>query len=84
MRTPLPIFSVFVFVFPLYRAAPEADGGSQARGLIRAVVTGLHHSSQQSQILNTLSEARDGTHNLMIPSQIRFRCATVGTPSAHF
>ena len=31
----------------------------------------LHHSSQQHQILNHLSEARDQTHNLMVPSQIR-------------
>ena len=26
----------------------------------------LHHSSQQCQILNPLSEGRDGTHNLMV------------------
>ena len=30
----------------------------------------LHHSSRQCQILNPLSEARDQTHNLMVPSQI--------------
>ena len=30
----------------------------------------LHHSSQQHWILNLLSEARDRTHNLMVPSQI--------------
>ena len=40
----------------------------------------LHHSSQQRQILNALSEARDGIRNLMVPSWIRFRCATTGTP----
>ena len=40
----------------------------------------LHHSSQQCWILNPLIEARDETHNLMIPSQIHFRCATTGTP----
>ena len=33
---------VCVFVFCLLRATPEASGGSQARGQIRAV--GLHHS----------------------------------------
>ena len=34
-------------------------------------VCDLHHSSRQHRILNRLSEARDGTHNLMVPSQIR-------------
>ena len=33
----------------------------------------LHHSSQQRQILN-----------LMVPSRIRFRCATTGTPHQTF
>ena len=28
----------------------------------------LHHSSRQCRILNPLSEARDGTRNLMVPS----------------
>ena len=41
----------------------------------------LHHSSQQCQILNPLSEARDLTHNLMVCSWIRFRCARTGTPN---
>ena len=63
-----------------------AYGGSQARGPIGAIVAGLHHShsdagselclclhhsSGQRQILNPLSEARDGTHNLMVPGWIR-------------
>ena len=39
----------------------------------------LHHSSGQPQILNPLSEARDQTHNVTVPSQIRFPCATTGT-----
>ena len=34
-------------------------------------VCDLHHSSQQSWILNPLSKARDRTCNLMVPSQIR-------------
>ena len=34
-------------------------------------VCDLHHSSQQCWILNPLSKARDGTRNLMVPSQIR-------------
>ena len=33
-----------VFFFLLFRAAPEAYGGSQARGLLGAVAAGLHHS----------------------------------------
>ena len=67
-------------------ATPEACGGSQARGLIgvtaadHATATAmqdpsrifdLHHSLWQRQILNPLSEARDQTGNLMVPSQIR-------------
>ena len=33
----------------------------------------VHHSSRQRWLLNPLSEARDGTHNFMVPSRIRFR-----------
>ena len=40
----------------------------------------LHHSPQQRLIPNPLSEARDQTCNLMVPSWISFRCATMGTP----
>ena len=43
-------------------------------------VCNLHYSSRQCQIFNPLSEARDGTRNLMVPSRIRFRCTTTGTP----
>ena len=39
----------------------------------------LHHSSQQCQILNPLSKAKDRTRN-MVPSWICFRCTTMGTP----
>ena len=39
------IWILFLFLFfGLFRAAPVAYGGSQARGLIRAEATGLHHS----------------------------------------
>ena len=37
-------FVLFCFVFCLFRATPAAYGGSQARGLIGAVATGLRHS----------------------------------------
>ena len=40
----------------------------------------LHHSSRQHRILNALSEARDRTRNLMVPSQIPPCCAMTGTP----
>ena len=36
--------SFFFFVFCLFRAAPAAYGGSQARGLIGAIAVGLHQS----------------------------------------
>ena len=38
-----------------------------------SLVCDLHHSLQQRQILNPLSETRDRTHILMDASQIRFR-----------
>ena len=44
-----------------------------------SLVCNRHHSSQQHQILNPLSKARDWTCNLMDPSQIRFCCVTMGT-----
>ena len=49
-------------------------------GAESVTATGLYHSSRQCQILNPLSEARDQIHNLMVPSQIRFHCVTMGTP----
>ena len=70
----------FFFFFLLFRATAVAHGISQVRGLIRAVVAGLYHShsnagskphlrrtphSEQCQILNPLSEARDRTYVLM-------------------
>ena len=81
----------FVCLFVcLFRATPVAYGSSQARDLLvytRATampdpsrIWDLHHSSWQCWILNSLSKARDGTRNLMVPSQIHFRCPTTGTP----
>ena len=60
-----------------------AYGGFQARGLFGATAAGLvkatatpdlshvrdlHHSSEQCQILNPLSGARDSTLNLIVTS----------------
>ena len=80
----LSVFFLFVclfFVFCHFRAMLEAYGSSQELLLLayaRATATpdlsricDLHHSSRQCQILNPLSEARDQTRNLMIPSWIR-------------
>ena len=57
---------------PAYTTATAASDPS--------CVWNLYQSSWQRRILNLLSEARDQTHNLMVPSQIRFRCTTTGTP----
>ena len=85
----LSFFFFFLFVFCPFRATPAAYGGSQARGLTEATavatpdpsrVCNLHHSLQQRRILNSLSKVKDGTCNLMVPGQIRFCCATTGTP----
>ena len=47
-------------------------------------VCDLDHSSWQHWILNPLSEARNQTHNLMVPRRIRFCCAMTGTPFFKF
>ena len=52
-----PVF--FFFFFGLFRVAPMAYRGSQARGQIEAAAAGLHHSSRPWWILNPLSKARD-------------------------
>ena len=43
-------------------------------------VSDLHHSSWKCQIFNPLIEARDWTHNLLVPRWIHLYCATMGTP----
>ena len=43
-------------------------------------VCNLHHSSQQNQILNPRSKARDWTRVLMDPSQVCYCWVTTGTP----
>ena len=59
-------FTEFIFLKNLFRATPMAYGSYQARGQFGATATpdlswvwDLHHSSQQCQSLNPLSEARD-------------------------
>ena len=76
--------SFFFFFFCLFRAAPMAYGGSQARGPIGAGASSLHHShgsvgskphsvtyTCSSQILHPLSETRDRTLVLMDASRVR-------------
>ena len=77
---------IFCFVL-FFRAVPMAYGGSQARGLIVATAAGLHHSHSNARSephlrptphagpLHPLSEARDRTRNLMVPSRIHYLCA---------
>ena len=48
-------FFLFSF-FGLFRAAPEAYGGSQASGPIRAVAAGLHHKIRATQDPSQVSE----------------------------
>ena len=43
-----------------------------------SLICDAHHSSRQCWILNPLSETRDRTCNLMVPSRVHFRCATTG------
>jgi len=57
---------------------PAYTTATATRGLSH--ICGLHHSSQQCQVLNPLREARDGTCILMDTSQIRYCWAMVGTP----
>ena len=42
-------------------------------------ICNLHHSLRQHGTLNPLSEARDRTSNLMVPSGIRFHYTIMGT-----
>ena len=83
---------IFIYLFLSFcpsRAAPTAYGGLELLlpAYARATampdpsrVCNLHHSSWHRWTLNPLSKARDRTRNLMIPSWIRFHCATMGTP----
>jgi len=83
------VFCLFLGLHPRHMEVPRL--GVESELLLPAYTTAtampdpsrifdLHHSSQQHLILNPLSEARDWTHNLVVRSQIRFLCATMGTP----
>ena len=85
------LFLSFVFLgpHPWHTEVPRLGVELELQLMAYATVTSapdlshicdLYHSSRQCRILNPLSEARDRTLNFMVPSQIRFRCATMGTP----
>ena len=80
-----PYLFIYLFTYlPFFRATPVAYGGSQAIGVESELqllafatamkdlshVCNLHHRSQQYQILNPLSRARDQTHILTDTSQV--------------
>ena len=86
------IFFVCVWSFCLFRATPAAYGGSQTRGLIRAVATSLRHSHIRYKSVTyttahgnagsvpqgSYPQARDPTCNFMVPSHIHFLCTMTG------
>ena len=85
-----------LFCFLLFRVAPTAYGSFQTRGQMQlpayataavkpypSCICNLHHSSQQCQIPEPLSEARDQTCILMDTSGIHFCCTTMGTPYSY-
>ena len=49
-----------------------------------SLICELHHSPQERQNLNPLSEARDGTFNLVVTSWICFRCVMMEAPRIPF
>ena len=90
----LPIY-LFIHSFILLRAASTAYGSSQARGHTAATAAHLrhshshvgsepYHSSQQHQVLNPLSKARDRIHILMDTSWVHYHLATTETPGITF
>ena len=82
------LFLSFVFLGPHLRHMEVPRLGVQSELQLPAYATAtamsdpshicdLHHSSWQRWILNLLSKARDRTLNLLVPSRVRFCCATV-------
>ena len=93
------ILFYFVLFLLLVRAAPVAheilrlgvESELQFTAYLTATATqepslisDLHHSSWQHWMVNPLSEARDRTCHLMVPSQICFCCTTTGIPFFFF
>ena len=83
-------FFVFLGLHPWHMEVPRPGVQLELQPLAYATAIAMqdpsrvrdpHHSSWQRWILNPLSEARDRTHNPVVPSWIRFCCATTGTPT---
>ena len=76
-------YFLLFFFFDLFRATPEAYGGSQARGPIRTYTTAIatpdpYTTAHGTWILNPLGKARDWTCILMDTSHIRFPWSMTG------
>ena len=91
MATLVPYCSFFVFLFsgPHMQHMEVPRLGVKSELQLPAYTIAIagsepHQRStpqlKQCQILKSLSEARDQTSNLMVPSWIYFRCATTRTP----
>ena len=86
------LFFIYFLFFFFFRAALTAYGGSQARGLMEGMATGLRHSSTRSEArltyttvhgntsLSPLSGARDRTWVLINTSQVCNHWAMARTP----
>ena len=95
-RTPFLSLSPFFFFFCFlglhkqHMEVPKLGVKLELQLLVKVTATatqdlslfcGLHHSSQQCQILNPLSKARDQTRVLMDTNRVHYCCATIGTPA---
>ena len=87
------LFIVFLGLHPRHMEVPRLGVKLELQVLAYTTATAMpdlscvcnsHHSSWQHQILNPMSEARDRTCNLMVPSQTCFCCTMTETPEIIF
>ena len=87
------LFLIFLGPHPWHMEVPRlgVERELQLPAYARATATpepshicDLQHSSWQRQVLYPLSEVRDRTCHLTIPSWIHFHCAMMGTPMGTF
>ena len=69
---------------PFLKVAPVANVSSLTRGWIRATADGMHDTSWQCQILNTLSEDWGRTYILMDTTRVHFHWAIKGNLPLRF